>query len=221
MLNVKIFSHNIAFIFSNLAALINYSATYALTFLLSLYLQYLKGLSAEQAGYVLVAQPLMMFLFSPFAGRLSDRVEPRLVASVGMGMCAAGLALLIKVNTQTGLGYVVACLVLLGLGFALFSSPNTNAVMSSVSKRFFGVASGTLATMRLTGQMLSMGIVTMIMALFLGTMIIVPANYPLLLKANQESFIVFAVLCALGVLASLARGKVHTEVGDANDRPGN
>jgi MFS family permease len=153
----------------------------------------------------------MQFLFSPFAGRLSDRVEPRLVASVGMGMCAAGLALLIGINSRTPLGYVVGCLILLGLGFAFFSSPNTNAVMSSVGKQFYGVASGTLATMRLTGQMLSMGIVTMIMALFIGTAMIVPGTYPLFLGANRTSFIVFAVLCALGVLASLARGRVHTD----------
>jgi EmrB/QacA subfamily drug resistance transporter len=211
ILNMKLFRHNLAFTFSNLAALINYSATYAITFLLSLYLQYLKGLSAEQTGYVLVFQPLMMFLFSPFAGRLSDRVEPRLVASVGMGLCAVGLLLLIEINGHTGLGYIVACLVLLGLGFALFSSPNTNAVMSSVSKQFYGVASGTLATMRLTGQMLSMGIVTMIMALFIGTAMIAPGTYPLFLMANRTTFIVFALLCALGVLASLARGRVHTD----------
>jgi EmrB/QacA subfamily drug resistance transporter len=210
VLNMKLFRHNLAFTFSNLAALINYSATYAITFLLSLYLQYLKALSAEQAGYVLVFQPMMQFLFSPFAGRLSDRVEPRLVASVGMGMCAVGLALLIGINSRTGLGYIVACLLLLGLGFALFSSPNTNAVMSSVDKQFYGVASGTLATMRLTGQMLSMGIVTMIMGLYLGTAMITTGTYPLFLMANRTTFIVFALLCALGVLASLARGKVHT-----------
>jgi EmrB/QacA subfamily drug resistance transporter len=213
VLNMKLFRHNLAFTFSNLAALINYSATYAITFLLSLYLQYLKGLSAEQTGYVLVFQPLMQFLFSPFAGRLSDRVEPRLVASVGMGLCAAGLALLIEINAHTGLGYIVVCLILLGLGFALFSSPNTNAVMSSVSKQFYGVASGTLATMRLTGQMLSMGIVTMIMALYIGPAIIAPGTFPLFIMANRTTFIVFALLCALGVLASLARGRVHTDAG--------
>jgi EmrB/QacA subfamily drug resistance transporter len=221
VLNMKLFRQNITFTFSNLAALINYSATYAVTFLLSLYLQYLKALSAEQTGYILVFQPLMQFLFSPFAGRLSDRVEPRLVASLGMGMCAVGLALLIGINSRTTLGYVVGCLILLGLGFALFSSPNTNAVMSSVGKQFYGVASGTLATMRLTGQMLSMGIVTMIMVLFIGTAMIAPRTYPLFLMANRTAFIIFAVLCALGVLASLARGRVHTEMGDVNDHPGN
>jgi len=211
VLNMKLFRHNIAFTFSNLAALINYSATYAVTFLVSLYLQYMKGLSAELAGYVLASQPLMQFLFSPFAGRLSDKVEPRLVASTGMGMCSAGLLLLIGIDSHTPLSYIVGCLILLGLGFAFFSSPNTNAVMSSVGRQFFGVASGTLATMRLSGQMLSMGIVTMIMALFIGRAMIVPATYPLFLEAKRTSFIIFAVLCALGVLASLARGRVHTD----------
>ncbi|NLW91088.1 MAG: MFS transporter [Syntrophomonadaceae bacterium] len=211
VLNVKVFRHNLTFTFSNLAALINYSATFAVTFMLSLFLQYIKALTAVQAGYILVFQPVVMFLFSPFAGRLSDRIEPRLVASAGMGFCALGLALLIGIDRQTSLSYIITCLVLLGLGFALFTSPNTNAVMSSVDKRFYGVASGTLSTMRLTGQMMSMGIVTMIISLYVGSMQISPASFAHFLQANRVSFIVFALLCTLGVIASLARGKVHAD----------
>lgn len=211
VLQVKLFRRNAAFTFSNLAALINYSATYALTFLLSLYLQYVKGLNAQHAGYILIFQPIVMFLFSPFAGRLSDRVEPRLVASAGMGLTAAGLALLVALDMATGLPYIIGALLLLGLGFALFSSPNTNAVLSSVSKRFYGVASGTLSTMRLTGQMLSMGIVSMIMAIFLGQSKITPDSFPMFIHSTRVTFTVFAVLCALGVLASLARGNVHED----------
>jgi EmrB/QacA subfamily drug resistance transporter len=222
VLNMQLFHHNLAFTCSNLAALINYSATYAVTFLLSLYLQYAKGLSAENAGYILVFQPLMQFLFSPLAGRLSDRIEPRLVASVGMGLCAGGLALLIETGGRTGLSYIVACLMLLGLGFALFSSPNTNAVMSSIDKQFYGVASGTLATMRLIGQMLSMGIVTMIMSLFVGAEMITPKTLPLFLRANSTTFTVFALLCTVGIVASLARGRVHdtSEPEAGNGEPG-
>ena len=211
VLNMRLFRSNIAFTFSNLAALINYSATYALTFLLSLYLQYVKGLNAQHAGFILIFQPVMMFLFSPFAGRLSDRVEPRLVASLGMGLTAIGLAMLVLLDRSTALTYIIGCLILLGLGFALFSSPNTNAVMSSVGKKFYGVASGTLSTMRLTGQMLSMGIVTMIMALFIGKNMITPENFIMFIKSMKTAFTAFALLCALGVLASLARGRVHTE----------
>lgn len=211
VLNMKLFHHNLAFAFSNLAALINYSATYALTFLLSLYLQYVKGLNAQHAGYILIFQPAIMFLFSPFAGRLSDRVEPRLVASVGMGLTAVGLAFLVRLDQSTGLVYIAGSLIILGLGFALFSSPNTNAVMSSVGKRFYGVASGTLSTMRMTGQMLSMGIVTMIIALFIGRTMITPDNYFMFIKSMKVAFTVFAALCTCGVLASLARGKVHAD----------
>ena len=165
VLNINLFRRNLGFAFSNLAALVNYSATAAVGFLLSLYLQYVKGLSPQAAGFVLVAQPLVMALFSPLAGRLSDRIEPGIVASIGMALTTVGLVLFAFLNAQTSLAWVVASLVFVGLGFALFSSPNTNAVMSSVERRFYGVASATLGTMRLVGQMLSLGIAVLICAL--------------------------------------------------------
>src|SRR3990172_5968818 len=168
VLDVNLLKGNAVFTFSNLAALINYSATFAVTFLLSLYLQYTKGLGPRDAGLILVSQPLVMAAFSPFAGRLSDRIEPRTVASLGMAFTVLGLVLLAFLGEGTTLGFIIATLVILGFGFALFSSPNTNAVMSSVDKRFYGVASGVLGTMRLTGQMLSMGVAMLIFSLYLG-----------------------------------------------------
>ncbi|MFQ6067642.1 MAG: MFS transporter, partial [bacterium] len=109
----------------------------------------------------------------------------------------------------TTLEFIVASLILLGFGFALFSSPNTNAVMSSVKKRFYGVASGTLGTMRLTGQMLSMGIVMLIFATYIGRVQITPEHYPLFLRSMKAAFPIFAFLCFGGIFASLARGKVR------------
>ena len=210
VLNVNLFRNSPAFAFSNLAALINYSATSAVGFLLSLYLQYIKGLSPQQAGIVLVSQPIVMAIFSPLAGRLSDRIEPRIVASIGMALTVIGLIWFTFLNGQTDLLVIAASLVFMGLGFAFFSSPNTNAVMSSVEKRDYGIAAATLGTMRLTGQMLSLGIAMLIFALYhLGRVQITPQYYPLLLSSMQTAFIVFAVLCVGGVFASLARGKVH------------
>lgn len=210
VLDIRLFKNNVTFTFSNLAALINYSATYAVGFILSLYLQYIKGLNADHAGIIMVAQPVMQFLFSPLAGWLSDRVEPRLVASLGMTLTAIGLLMLVTLNPATSLGFIVTCLLLLGLGFALFSSPNTNAVMSSVEKKFYGVASGTLSTMRLVGQMLSMGILMMILVLFVGRVQIVPKYFPAFLRSAKAAFSVFAFLCFLGIFASLARGNLRT-----------
>ena len=213
VVEMRLFHHNLAFTFSNLAALINYSATFAVGFLLSLYLQYIKGYGALHAGMILVFQPLMQVIVSPLAGRLSDRIEPRLVASVGMGFSALGVLMLISLSDTSSVAYLIFCLLLLGFGFGLFSSPNTNAVMSSVNKKYYGVASGILGTMRLLGQMLSMGVVTLIFTLYLGGMQVTPSMFPSFLKSMYLSFIVFSVLCAFGIAASLARGSIRAENG--------
>jgi EmrB/QacA subfamily drug resistance transporter len=209
LLNMDLFLHNATFAFSNLAALINYSATFAVTFLLSLYLQYIKGFTPQHAGVILVAQPVMMAIFSPLAGRLSDTIEPRIVASLGMGLAAAGLFLFTFLTPQTSVRFIAGVLMLIGFGFALFSSPNTNAVMSSLDRRFYGVGSATLATMRLTGQMLSMGIATVIFALHVGGARITPEYYPQFLTSVRTAFTMFAILCFVGIFASLARGKMR------------
>ncbi|MGB9978065.1 MFS transporter [Methanobacterium sp.] len=205
VLDMKLFLKNRAFAFSNLAALINYSATFAVTFLLSLYLQYVKGLSAQNAGLILVAQPIIMAITTPFAGRLSDRYEPRILASIGMALVTLGLLIFAFISAQTTFEYIIIGLLVLGLGFGFFSSPNTNAIMGSVERRFFGVASATVSTMRLVGQVLSMGIAMLIFALLIGRVQILPAQYPALIQSIQITFIIFAVLCFGGIFASLAR----------------
>ncbi|HUU38256.1 MAG TPA: MFS transporter, partial [Candidatus Desulfaltia sp.] len=212
VLDLGLFRMNRVFAFSNLAALINYSATFAVGFFVSLYLQYVKGMNPQNAGFILIAQPAVMAFFSPLAGRASDRIEPRVVASIGMALSSAGLFLLAFLRADSALGFVVGSLALLGFGFALFSSPNTNAVMSSVEKKFYGVASATLGTMRLVGQMFSMGMAMMIFAVLVGRVQITPANQADFLKAIKTGFTIFAALCFAGVFASLARGKRNHSV---------
>ena len=209
VLNIGLFRNNTVFALSNLAALINYSATFAVSFLLSLYLQYTKGLSPQSAGLVLVSAPAIQAIFSPLAGRLSDKIEPRVVASIGMGLTVIGIFPFIFLNEETSLGLIVASLIVLGFGFALFSSPNTNAVMSSVEKRFFGIASATLATMRQVGMMLSMGMVMLLFATYIGRVQITPEYHPPFLRSVNTAFIISTVLCFGGIFASLGRGKVR------------
>jgi EmrB/QacA subfamily drug resistance transporter len=209
VLDIGLFRNNRVFAFSNLAALIHYCATFGVGFLLSLYLQYIKGLSPFHAGSILVFQPAMQAIFSPLAGRLSDRVEPRVVASTGMGFSVLGLSLLVFLGEKTALEFIVISLLLLGFGFALFSSPNTNAVMSSVEKKFYGVSSGTVATMRLVGQAFSMGLTILIFSLYIGRVQITVESYPLFLKSAHIAFTLFVLLCFGGVFASLARGRIR------------
>jgi len=208
VVDIRLFRYNMVFAFSNLAALINYAATFAVSFLLSLYLQEVRDLSPQDTGLVLVSQPFVQAVFSPLAGRLSDRVEPRTVASTGMGITFIGLVLLHFVDRATSLYYILGCLMFLGFGFALFSSPNTNAVMSSVNRRVYGVASAVLGTMRQLGMMFSMGIVMMILALELGQAEIEAENIGSFIDSMKAAFTVFAAMCFGGIFASLARGKM-------------
>lgn len=211
VLNVSLFKNNRVFVFSSIAALISYSATFAVGFLISLYLQYIKGMTPQQAGLILIVQPAIQTAFSPFAGRLSDRLEPRVVASTGMAFTVFGLFLLIFLTTASPMFYIMFSLALLGFGFALFSSPNTNAVMSSVERRFYGIASGILGTARLTGQMLSMGIAMLVFAVYIGGAQITPQYYGLFLVSVRVIFIILSILCTLAVYASYARGSLRKD----------
>ena len=211
IINVEFFRNNKVFAFSNLAALLNYSATAGVSFLLSFYLQYIKGFSSEYAGLILIVQPVMMVICSPIAGNLSDKVEPRIISSIGMALTTLGLAMLAFLGSDTNLTLVFASLFVLGVGFGLFSSPNSNAIMSSVERKYYGVASGAMGTMRLTGQALSMALILLLFSVLIGQVQISPAYYPDFLKSMQISFIIFAALCCAGVFASATRGKVHRE----------
>ncbi len=209
ILDMSLFRNNKTFTFSNLAALINYSATWAVSLLISLYLQDIRGFNSQEAGLILVAMPATQAIFSPLAGRLSDRIEPRIIASAGMVLTTIGLVKFIFLGKETALALIIANLILMGLGFAFFSSPNTNAVMSSAPKMAYGVASAMLSTMRQIGMSFSMGVAMLIVSLYIGIAQNTPEYAQLMQQSMRTSFIVFAALCFGGIFASLARGKVH------------
>jgi len=204
--NIRLFASNRLFALSNLAALINYATTYAITFLLSLYLQYIMGLTPRDAGMILITQPVLMAVVASISGRLSDRYDPRILASAGMAIIVCGLIFLSFLTDHTSLRYLVVILAVVGFGFGMFSSPNTNAIMGSVNRKYLGVASATVGTMRLTGQMMSMGIATLILQIFIGNRPLSAEYSSQFMSSMKTTFIVFVVLCILGVYFSLARG---------------
>jgi len=210
LIRVSMFRTNRVFACSNVAALINYGSTFAITFFLSLYLQYIRGFDPQEAGFILVTQPVVQAIFSSYAGSLSDRIEPAKISSLGMGIIAVGLVSLSFLSPDTSTIWLMVILAVLGFGFALFSSPNTNAIMSSVEKRYYGIASGTLGTMRLLGQMLSMGIAMMIIAVVVGKVDITPDMTDELMIAMNIGFMVFSVMCFIGIYFSMVRGNVRS-----------
>jgi EmrB/QacA subfamily drug resistance transporter len=208
--DVRLFFTNRVFTFSCLASFIIYTATFANVVLISLYLQYLKGMSAGAAGLFMMIQPLTMAVFSPLAGRISDRIEPRIIASAGMVLTAIGLVMLAMLNGVDSTIYLATSLMITGLGFSLFSSPNANAIMGAVEKRYYGSAAGSIATMRILGQMSSMVLVTLVFALLIGQVQIQPENYASLQQAIRLCFMIAAGLCIPGFISSFIRGRMHS-----------
>lgn len=205
VVDIRLFRESKGYAFSNLSAMLNYGATFAISYLISIYLQVVMGYSSQTAGLIMIFQPLIMALLSPVAGRLSDRFSPFRMSSLGMALCAAGTFMFIFTGLHTHLIFIIAALVVTGLGFAMFSSPNTNAVMSCVGKADYGVASSILATMRSIGHTFSMVIVTITVTVLASDMALADVPADVLIKVIRVSFIVFTVICIAGVFISLKR----------------
>jgi EmrB/QacA subfamily drug resistance transporter len=211
LLKISIFKNRV-FTISIISILIINIGTTAITFLLSLYFQYLKLLSPNTVGIILVIQPLSVAILSPFAGKISDKIDTRIIASIGMAITTIGLYSFTFLNENSSLSFIILGLILVGTGLALFSSPATNAAMNSVGKKIYGTASATVSTMVFLGQVLSMGVIILIFATYLGNVQIIPQYYNLFLKSANTAFIVYTVVCFIAIFALLLIGKNKTSV---------
>jgi MFS family permease len=205
VIDVRLFRDSPNFALSNLAALFNYAATFAIAYLLSIYLQLVKGYGADVSGLILISQPIIQTIVSPFAGKLSDKRSPYALASIGMSLCAASLVMFAFVSEETPLPYIIGALLLVGLGFGIFSSPNTNVIMSSVGKDNFGMAASVQSTARTFGQVICLAIITIIMNAVIGNKAIEDAPAADIVFDMHISFAVVACICVVGIFFSLKR----------------
>jgi len=205
VIDLRLFSGNLGYSFSNLAAFLNYGATYATSYLLSIYYQAVKGFDSQFAGILLIASPVIMTLLSPYAGKLSDRISPAKIATVGMAITVAALVAFSFVTVSQPVWMLFAINAVSGFGFALFSSPNTNAIMSYVDKKDFAVAASILATMRSLGQTFNMAVVTIVVTLMLGNVTLMQAEPEALVHVMRILFRIGAGFSALGIFFSLKR----------------
>ncbi len=200
--NLNIFKGNKVFVFSSVAALINYAATSAIAFMLSLYLQHVRGMDPQAAGLLLISQALTQTVFTYFAGKYADRMPPFRLATAGMLIIVLGLAGLIFLSETTPLGWLTALLVLMGAGFGIFSAPNMTIIMSAVDKKQYGQAAATAGTVRLIGQAFSMSIATLAIYTQIGNAKITPDLTPGFMNSLHVTFIIFLLLCLVGTYAS-------------------
>ncbi|MGE4291328.1 MAG: MFS transporter [Desulfovibrio sp.] len=218
LLDMKLLRNNRPFALGCLVQYINYAASFSMTFLMSLYLQCGRGISPYEAGTVLVMQPLVQAALSPFCGRLADKYPPHLIATAGMAVVTAALAMAAGFDADTGNALIYAMLAVMGTGIALFASPNATVIMGSVPSRNFGVASAMTGGMRTTGMTSSMVLVSLVLTHFLGHDAVSVENFGGYLKVMRLLLTGFTVLSAVGVLLSL-RGSLNRRPAPKNGEP--
>lgn len=200
--DIKFFK-NRKFLSSNFASLCAYLATFAVTTILNYHLQYIKGFDSQTAGMILLAAPLCQVVLAPIAGKLSDKYVPQILAAIGMTLGAISLILFSSLNSATSLEFLIVSMIIYGVGFGLFSPPNTNVIMGSVPPKDTSIASASVATMRTVGQAMSMGILTLVFAYIMGNVAIVEQYYPLLISSCHVTCLICLVLCIASIFASL------------------
>jgi MFS family permease len=121
------------FALANLSNLLNGIARGAVLFLLIFFLQGRYGKDPLTAGLLLAPYGAALLVIAPFSGLLSDRIGSRLLAPMGLGIAALGLLGLTTIGPSTPYWMLAAFMALVGGGSGFFVSPNTNAIMSSVS----------------------------------------------------------------------------------------
>ncbi len=205
IIDVRLFSQNLPYTMANLAALLNYGAIFAVSYLMSVYLQTVRGFSAQTSGFVLMASTAVIAVFSPLFGRVSDKHSPYFLSALGMGICGTAIGMLTFISEDTHIGIIAAVLAVSGFGFSLFSSPNTNAVMSSVSEQGYSSATSVLASMRSAGHTTSMAIITLIMGIFMEDKPLAEAQSETIIMIMRVSFALFAFFCILGIFMARYR----------------
>ena len=199
VIDVNLFRKNLPFTLSNLAAMVNYGSNFALSYLMSIYLQVVKGMSSQWAGVILITNTVIMTVLSPFVGRISDRHSPFKMSAAGMALCAAALGLLSFLSEDLSLAKIIMILALSGVGFSFFSTPNTNAVMSCVEREDYGVSASILSTMRSIGHTAGMSVVSAVVGIYIGSGSLKGAGTEVLMKTFHISFFIFTLLCILGI----------------------
>lgn len=207
--DIKFFKNH-KFLSANFASLCAYLATYAVTTILNYHLQYIKGFDSQTAGIILLVAPLCQVVLAPIAGRLSDRFVPQILAAIGMSLGTISLFLFSSLDSATSIEFLIMSMIIYGVGFGMFSPPNTNVIMGSVPPKDTSVASAAVATMRTVGQAMSMGILTLVFAFVMGDVPIIEQYYPMLVQSCQLTCIICVVLCIASVFASFVGIKAKT-----------
>lgn len=207
LIRVQMFRESRVFSISLSTSLLMYASVYPLTFLLSLYLQFIKGMSPAQAGQIILVQALSMALLAPISGRLADSFQPRILASFGCVIVAVGFFIMCQIDLDTSASYILLSLCFIGVGFGLFSTPNNNAIMGAVDAKELGVASASMNLSRTVGNLFGMSLVNLLVHYYLGEAELSSEQSPALLLTIQWALMISLGCVVMATILSSFRGK--------------
>jgi len=213
MLKISLFQNRV-FSASSIAALFIYMAQFIMVFLVPFYLVNLRGYSTLLSGLLYMPMPIATMCIAPISGSLSDRFDSKFFSSAGAFIMAGGLLLLSFLQKDTAVGYIIFSMIVTGIGFGMFQTPNNSAIMGNAPKENRGTASGTLATMRNIGMALGVAISGAFFSFFEGkAKESVPAlsQNEIFTYALHLTFLIAAFVALIAMTASLVKGKVKTE----------
>lgn len=200
--NMRLFK-NMKFTSSNIAALCSYLAVAAITTILNYHFQYVRGWNAQMSGLILIITPVIMAIMAPTSGRLSDKIHPQKLAAIGMSIATLTLLILVFLDANTPIYLIVIAMILQGIGMGLFTSPNTNAIMSSVPPNETPNASAAQSAMRTIGQTMSLGLLTLVFAWIMGNLKLSSQYANMIVQSSQLVCIICTIICIVAIFASL------------------
>jgi EmrB/QacA subfamily drug resistance transporter len=210
LIRVQMFRESRVFSMSLATSLLMYASNFPLVFLMSLYLQYVKGFSPSQAGQIILVQALAMAIMAPFSGKLADKFEPRIIATLGCTIVACGLLVLSFMHIHTNAVYIAGSLLLIGLGFGLFSTPNNNAIMGATHRDEVGVASASVSLSRTIGNLVGMSLVNLMVHFYIGDAQLSQEQNPALILTVELALNMSLAFVLVACVASWCRGKART-----------
>jgi EmrB/QacA subfamily drug resistance transporter len=207
MVDLSLFSCR-PFSASNASGFLSFVAMFAVILIMPFYMEEILGYSPRHMGMAFVAVPLVMALVAPVSGWISDRTNSFLLSSLGMAVSCLALFLLAGLDQDASFIDIVVRMGMIGLGMGLFQSPNNSIVMGSVPKNRRGIAGGMLGMVRNLGMVTGIAISG---AVFTSTLysnqaggLVYEAAF---LGGFHDTFMLAAVICLVGVITSLMRGK--------------
>ncbi len=207
LVRLSLFTEHKGFTLSLIATVAMYAASYPISIIASMYLQYIQGMSPSQAGHIMLLQAVAMAPLAPIAGKLSDKLNARIIAAIGCVFALASFISFSQVHADSPVIVISLIMLGLGVGYGFFTTPNNNVAMHSIERKELGAAAALINLSRTTGNTIGMGIVTLLISHYIGSTPITENESPLLLQTIQTSLVFASVYCFIALCLSLAGKK--------------